>query len=133
MLWLSAAVIAAVSNLDNLTAGVAFGMRDTRIAAAPNAVIAAVTMAATAGAMTSGRALSNVLPPSLAAALGASIICAIGVWTILASLHALRSPASSAEPGIGSLQRNRHRPSLAPGPNKVVSLREAFVLGVASP
>jgi putative sporulation protein YtaF len=131
MLWLAAVVIAAVSNLDNLAAGVAFGMRDTRIAAAPNAMIAAVTMAATAGAMTSGRALSNVLPPSLAAALGASIISAIGVWTILASLHALRSPASSAEPAIGSLQRNRHRPSLGPGRNKVVSLHEAFVLGVA--
>jgi putative Mn2+ efflux pump MntP len=106
-------------------------MRDTRIAAAPNAVIAAVTMAATAAAMTSGRALSNVLPPSLAATLGASIISAIGVWTILASLHALRSPASSAAPGIGSLQRNRYRPSLGPGPNQVISLREAFVLGVA--
>jgi putative Mn2+ efflux pump MntP len=36
VLWLSAVLIAVVSNLDNLAAGVAFGMRDTRIAAAPN-------------------------------------------------------------------------------------------------
>jgi putative Mn2+ efflux pump MntP len=87
VLWLSAVLIAAVSNLDNLAAGVAFGMRDTRIAAAPNVVIAVVTMAATAGAMTFGHVLSRVLPPSLAAALGASIISAIGVWTVLASLQ----------------------------------------------
>jgi putative Mn2+ efflux pump MntP len=49
VLWLSAVLIAAVSNLDNLAAGAAFGMRDTRIGAAPNVVIAAVTMVATAG------------------------------------------------------------------------------------
>ena len=109
VLWFSAVLIAAVSNLDNLAAGVAFGMRDTRIAAGPNVVIAAVTMAATAAAMTSGHMLAHVLPPSLAAALGAAIICTIGVWTVLASLHDVRSPA----------------------PDKVITCREAIALGVA--
>jgi putative Mn2+ efflux pump MntP len=104
VLWLSAVLIAVVSNLDNLAAGVAFGMRDTRIAATPNVVIAAVTMAATAGAMTSGHALSRVLPPELAASLGASIISAIGVRTILASLHDVRLPASSPGRGSGQLR-----------------------------
>ena len=86
MLWLSAVLIATVSNLDNLGAGVAFGLRETRITAVPNAVIAALTMTATAAAVISGRALSGVLPASLAAALGASIISAIGAWSLLAAL-----------------------------------------------
>jgi putative Mn2+ efflux pump MntP len=109
VLWLSALLIAAVSNLDNLAAGVAFGMRDTRIAVGPNLLIAAVTMAATAGAMTSGHALARVLSPSLAAALGAAIICTIGVWTVLASLHDVRVSAR----------------------DKVITCREALTLGVA--
>jgi putative Mn2+ efflux pump MntP len=130
VLWLSAVLIAAVSNLDNLTVGVAFGMRDTRIAAAANVVIAAVTMAATAGAMTSGRALSRILPPSVAAALGASIICAIGVWTVVASLRAVRSPPGLPAPGLG---RGRGGPYLLGGidRNQVISVREALALGVA--
>jgi putative Mn2+ efflux pump MntP len=131
VLWLSAVLIAAVSNLDNLAVGVAFGMRDTRIAAAPNLVTAAVTMAATAGAMTSGRALSGALPPSFAAALGASIIGAIGVWTVLASLRAVRMPAGLAERGLGRRRDVRYALSDEVGRDEAISLRGALVLGVA--
>ncbi len=128
---LSAVLIAVISNLDNLAAGVAFGMRDTRIAAAPNLVIAAVTMAATAVAMTSGRAVSGVLAPSFAAALGASIISAIGIWTVLASLYAARLPAGSPEPGIDHRRSARFLLSGELSRRKVISCREALTLGVA--
>jgi putative Mn2+ efflux pump MntP len=131
VLWLSAVLIAAVSNLDNLAAGVAFGMRDTRIAAAPNVVIAVVTMAATAGAMTFGHVLSRVLPPSLAAALGASIISAIGVWTVLASLRAVRLPARSPAQGGGRFRGGRYLLGGEIERKKVVSCRQALLLGVA--
>jgi hypothetical protein len=47
VLWFSAVLVAAVSNLDNLAAGFAYGVRDRRIGVVPNAVIAAVTMAGT--------------------------------------------------------------------------------------
>ncbi len=124
-------LIAAVSNLDNLAAGVAFGIRDARIAAAPNVVIAAVTTAATAAAVTSGGALTRVLSPSLAAALGASIICAIGASTVLASLGGVRAPRSSSEPG--DCRRRGGRWLLAGELDRahVISCREALVLGVA--
>ena len=128
MLWLSALLIALVSNVDNLAAGVAFGMRGTRIAVAPNVIIAAVTMAATAGAMTSGHELSRLLSPELAAALGASIVSAIGVWTVLASLHDMRLPASSRGDQL------RGGCSLFGGEfgrAESISCREALALGVA--
>ncbi len=132
MLWLSAVLVATVSNLDNLAAGVAFGMRRTRIAAAPNVVIAAVTMAATAGAMTSGRGLAHVLAPSLASALGASIVGAIGVWTVLGSPRALRVPASWPERGTGRFWGVRYRYGVTGElGRKAISLREGLVLGVA--
>lgn len=93
VLLLSAVLVATVSNLDNLAVGTAFGMRGTRIAVVPNVIIAAVTMAGTAGAMTSGDALSGLMPPSLASALGGLIIIAIGAGTLLASLRTVRVPA----------------------------------------
>ena len=124
MLWLSAVLIAAVSNLDNLAVGVAFGMRGSRIATPPNLIIAAVTMAATAGAMTSGRALSHVLPSSVASWLGSLIIIAIGAWTVVASLRALRARARTTLPRSVRLGREVDA-------RGVLSSREALVLGVA--
>jgi putative Mn2+ efflux pump MntP len=131
VLWLSAVLIAVVSNLDNLATGVAFGMRDTRIAAAPNVVIAAVTMAATGGAMTSGRALSRVLSPELAASLGASIIGVIGVWTVLAWLHDVRLPVSSPGQGSGHFRGGPSSIASELDREEVISCRKALALGVA--
>ena len=82
MLWLSAVLIATVSNLDNLGVGTAFGMRDTPVSALANLIIAAVTMAATAIAMTFGRALSQLIAPSIGSALGSAIIIAVGAGTV---------------------------------------------------
>lgn len=122
VIWLSAVLVALVSNLDNLAAGLAFGLRDRRVAATPNAVIAGMTMAGTAAAMTSGEGLSSLMPPSTASAVGASIIIAIGVGSILSSPLLLSGPA-----------RVRHLAG-DEGDHAVrerVSLREALVLGVA--
>ncbi len=106
-----------VSNLDNLAAGVALGMRDTRITATPNLIIATVTMAATAGAMVPGRALSQAIPPSVGAALGASIISVIGLCTVFTSVRPVRSLPSSPDLEIGRV-RGRFYQS---GRGKVVS------------
>lgn len=115
MFWLSAILIAAVSNLDNLSVGVALGMRGRPVGLAPNAIIAAVTMAATAAAMTSGRAIARLLPSAIASDLGAGIIITLGVLTVFAS------------------RREPHRPAETEGPSgaQTVSWREALVLGVA--
>jgi putative Mn2+ efflux pump MntP len=129
--WFSVVLIAVVSNLDNLAAGVAFGMRGARIAVGPNVVIAAVTMAATAAAISFGGALRGVLPQSLAAAVGASIICAIGVWTVAGSVRPLRFSAGSRERGIGRVGGGRYPLSGELAGQQVISLREALALGVA--
>jgi putative Mn2+ efflux pump MntP len=131
MLWLSAVLIATVSNLDNLGAGVAFGLRETRITAVPNAVIAALTMTATAAAVISGRALSGVLPASLAAALGASIISAIGAWSLLVALVPARFLTKSFQRRSGGLIGGRHLPSLRYAGKQGLALRDALVLGAA--
>lgn len=117
MLWLSAVLIAAVSNLDNLAVGVALGVRGTRVAPAPNVLIAGVTMAGTASAITFGHALARLLRPNLAGAVGAVIIVSIGVMTVAASRSSVCEPTA----GMGRL----------PGPSQTLSWREAALLAIA--
>lgn len=116
-------MIAAVSNLDNLAAGFAFGMRGARIAVGPNALIALVTMAGTAAAMSSGRAVARLMPLSVASAVGSLIIIAVGVGTVLVSLAGRREPA-----GAPMTERLLRRGRDASEP---LSWREALLLGVA--
>jgi putative Mn2+ efflux pump MntP len=97
VLWFSAVLVAAVSNLDNLAAGFAYGVRDTRIGVVPNAVIAAVTMAGTAVALTSGRELGTLMPSSLAGDVGALIVISIGVGMVVAAIRALRRRVAAVE------------------------------------
>jgi len=49
-----------VSYLDNLGVGVALGMRGRRIGAIANLIVAGITMAATAAAVTCGHLLSKL-------------------------------------------------------------------------
>jgi putative sporulation protein YtaF len=129
---LPAVLIAAVSNLDNLAAGFAFGSTAKRIAAVPNAIIAAITMVATGGALTLGHALPRLTTQSTATLLGGLMLIAIGAWTVAASVATLRTSVS----GPGAAAEGRLR--LASGPlaghvagNGVISHREAVALGIA--
>ena len=131
VLWLSAALIAMVSNLDNFAAGVAFGMRGTRIPCTPNAIIAVVTMAGTASALTFGRALSSVLSPALSSAVGSSIIIAIGGWSVVVSLRAVRMRAGARESGSRGLSVGCDRPRGDLKGSEIISCRGALALGVA--
>jgi putative Mn2+ efflux pump MntP len=118
---LSAILIAAVSNLDNLSVGVALGMRARPVTLAPNAIIAAVTMAATAAALTSGRAIAGLLPSTIASDFGAAIIIALGVLTLTAARRTPHRPvATAAGPSVRA--DRRCKPTVSP--------REALVLGV---
>lgn len=120
MLWIPAILVAAVSNLDNLAAGVAFGIRGTRIGASANLIIAFVTMAATAVAMTSGRLVAELIPSSVAETLGSLIIIGIGLATIVSAAPAMRAAGRPLPWG------EHVRDDAA-----TVSIREALALGVA--
>lgn len=117
-------LVAVVSNLDNLTIGFAFGMRGQRVGGAPNLVIAAITMAATAGAMSSGRAVATLLPPASGSVAGGSIIVAIGAATAIVSVTALRRPVTDPSAGVVLLER-------VLGGRAALSCRDAVPIGVA--
>jgi putative sporulation protein YtaF len=135
MLWLGAVLIAVASNLDNLTVGIALGMRPLRVSALANLLIAAVTVAGTAAAMAAGDTLKSYLPESTAHLLGGLTLIAIGAWMIVTGIRALLrwtvNPPRQARDGrfvvlhipLGAVgDRNRSR-TLTP--------REALGLGAA--
>lgn len=111
MLLLAAVLVSAVSNVDNLAVGVAFGVRGNRIAGIQNLIVAALTMTGTALAISSGRALSLVISPSAAPKLGSLIIIAIGAGTVLAALSALLTPARADMSRAVSSPRVSARPA----------------------
>ena len=123
MPWLAALLIAAVSNLDNLGAGVAFGIRGKRINAVANLTVAGITMFATAAALTGGHLLSKVLPSAMTGWLGPLIIIAIGIATV-------RTPAQTPRPRDSAIAPRGDR-CHPPDVDGVMSRQEAIVLGVA--
>ena len=123
MPWLAALLIGAVSNLDNLGAGVALGIRGRRVDTTANLIVAGITMAATAAAVTCGHLLSKLIPSAVTGWLGPLIIIAIGIATVRTPVQTPR-PRESANAPWG----RRCRPL---GFDSVISQREAIVLGVA--
>lgn len=74
--------IAVSCNLDNVCVGLTYGARGIRIPLASNLLIAAVTAGGTWLCMVFGRQAFRVLPPQVAAILGALLLVLMGVWII---------------------------------------------------
>jgi putative sporulation protein YtaF len=115
--------VGAVSNLDNLGVGVAFGIRGRRIDAIANAIIAGITMTATAAAVIFGQNLLGVTPAVARGWLAPVIVIGIGTATVLTA--AVGSPRRSGA-RIRPDARDHGRETAG-----IMSRREAVVLGVA--
>jgi putative sporulation protein YtaF len=134
VVWIAAVTIAVVSNLDNLTVGIALGIRPLRVDAIANLIVATVTMIGTAVAMTLGHALSDHLPAPTTHLLGRLTLIAIGAWMTATGAHALRRPTANASPQAkGDPLTLLHEPLRATEGNHsgTLSDREALVLGAA--
>lgn len=112
-----------MSNLDNLGVGVALGMRGRRIGAIANLIVAGITMAATAAAVTRGHLFANLIPSAVRGWLGPLIVIAIGVATAGTRAQTPR-PAECSRATRGAW---RH-PSRV---DHTVSWSEAVAFGVA--
>jgi putative Mn2+ efflux pump MntP len=98
-------------------------MRGKRIGAVANLIVAGITMAATAAAVTCGHLVSKLIPSVVTGWLGPLIIIAIGVATARPCAHRPRSP-DCVLAAWGAWR-------LSPDVDRVVSWREAIVFGVA--
>lgn len=128
MAWVAIVLIGITSNLDNLGAGMAIGLRTGPVALGPNTVIAAITMIATAVAMEAGGGIGRSVPASVASLLGGLVICAMGAWVVVVALRSPRRPDDAGVRHHGGRVRRSGSGSASPRP---MAAREAMVLGVS--
>jgi putative Mn2+ efflux pump MntP len=114
MHWISIFLIALASNLDNLGIGISYGMRLTKIPAFSNMITTLITMLGTFISMTIGEYISRYIIDSVANMLGASVIIAIGIWTL-----------------AGTIRKYDLEHAADINHKKVISIKESFTLGVA--
>ena len=111
----SAVLFGLAANMDNVSIGLAYGLKHRRIGWFSNLLIAVITTAVTLIALAGGLALRAVLPPKVPDVLGGSLLLVLAGW----SLYAERRGAGSSSPP--ALRRFATRPR--------VGLVETLVLG----
>ncbi len=79
----STLLFALAANTDNLTIGIAYGMKRRRICWGQNLLIAAVTTLITLVALTVGRQIREVLPPRLPDVLGGGLLVLLAAVSIV--------------------------------------------------
>jgi putative Mn2+ efflux pump MntP len=79
----STLLFALAANTDNLTVGIAYGMKRRKIRWGQNLLIAAVTTLITLVALTVGRQIREVLPPGLPDMLGGALLVLLAAVSVV--------------------------------------------------
>jgi putative Mn2+ efflux pump MntP len=74
-------LLGLAANTDNLTVGLAYGMKRRRIGWVQNLLIAVITTAITLVALVAGRQIREVLPPNLPDTLGGVLLISLAAWS----------------------------------------------------
>ncbi|MFF2752620.1 manganese efflux pump MntP family protein [Psychrobacillus sp. NPDC058041] len=116
MHWITIILIGIAANLDNLGIGLAYGIKQTKIPIFSNVTIAIISMVVAYVAVVSGEIITNYIPILHANLLGSSLLCIIGLWTILSSILSNEDTAKKTE-------------QIDKDGNNIISVREAISLG----
>ena len=119
------------ANLDNLAAGIAYGVRRIRIAPGPNALMAGIALLFSAGSAWVGQYIAHFLSERTANLIGAVLLMGIGLRFMLPPKPA--KPRPPPRPAAhASLTEILHDPERADFDHSGdISIVEALVLGVA--
>jgi len=105
---LSAVLLAACSNIDNLGVGVAYGIIPRRIYLPHNLLIALVSGSGTYLSMTAGEWVNNYMSESFANAFGATIMLGIGLVNIIQTIRAQKNNLTEEALQPGDLREGTH-------------------------
>jgi putative Mn2+ efflux pump MntP len=100
----SAVLFGLAANTDNVSVGLAYGLKRRRIGWRSNLLIAGITTLVTLIALAGGLALRAVLPPKVPDALGGSLLLVLAAWSFCAE----RRGAGGSSPRL--LRRFAPRP-----------------------
>lgn len=130
--WLLIAGFAIASNLDNVGAGVAFGVGRIRISPTVNLWIAVITFVVTLASVAGGHHLAHLLPGHVAAVLSATAFCGMGLWMIGVSVRERRNQRVMESATGPLLVSVLEAPARADSDHsRHIDFREATVLGAA--
>lgn len=132
---LSIFLFALSANIDNLTVGAAYGIKNIKIGALSNLIIAVISAAGTLVSMTLGLALSHLIPPYIANIIGCVILIAIGLWFLKDFIFKNRKPQkpdSKDASGISRYTEILDEPEKADADSSGdIDIRETVILALA--
>jgi putative Mn2+ efflux pump MntP len=116
MHWITIILIGIAANLDNLGISLAYGIKQTKIPIFSNVTIAIISMIVAYVAVVSGGIITNYIPILHANFLGSSLLCIVGLWTILSSILSNEDTTKKTE-------------RIDKDGNNIISVKEAITLG----
>src|SRR5690242_7767742 len=99
----STLLFAVAANTDNLTVGIAYGMKQRWLRWRHNLLIAFATTAITLAALSTGREIRTILPSRLPDMLGGGLLIALAAWSIYRDQRG--AAMQLARPGSGLPER----------------------------
>lgn len=122
--------LAIAANLDNAGVGIAYGVRKIHISSLANIIVALISGVATLGSGLVGHFMSKYVHQSVATAIGAVVIIAVGLWVISEPFRQRQKERRKRQSNV--IGRILDDPAAADfDESKTISLVEATVLGIA--
>ncbi len=135
--FISIFLLCLAPNLDNMVIGLAYGSRKIKVPFRSNFAIALFSGIATLLSSLLGSALSNYIPSFYGNIIGGSIVCFIGLYTMISYYLTKKKNNTEMElptshQYIGELRAVMDNPSLADRDySGDISLKESVLLGIA--
>lgn len=135
MYFLSIFLLCLAPNLDNMAIGLAYGVRKINVPFKSNFAIALFSGFATLISSFFGNLLANYIPNYIGNVIGGSIVCIMGIYTIISYLHnkrMLKKPNENGKQYLDNLKAVMDDPSIADRDySGDISLKESILLGIA--
>lgn len=96
----STLLFAVAANTDNLTVGIAYGLKQRRIRWGQNLLIAVMTTVITLVALAAGRTIRGILPPRLPDILGGALLISLAVWSVYRDQRGAVRRLAQSNPGF---------------------------------
>jgi len=131
---ISILLFAFSANIDNLTVGIAYGIKKIKIGLLSNLLIALITAIGTFVSMAVGLAVSKILTASIANVVGSVILILIGIWIIKDFFLKKKTPEikEQKKPNLTNCGQILREPEKADSDHSgIIDLKESLILAFA--
>lgn len=128
---LSSILFSISSNIDNLTVGISYGIKKTKIGILSNLIIACITALGTFLSMLIGKIIVKIISAYIANSLGSIILICIGIWFII-DFYIKENNKPSYESSKSGYQKLLDNPEIADADKSgYIDVKESIALAFA--